>query len=195
MAEPLEYKSTETHYAKLTLEQTESEVRLIIPPPAQWLQVTNLAFNAIFWLMNLAYLASPFVVAHILRLPLGPILKSIGLVWMIAMPLIASIVTGVLVMQFIDFRRRGHVPNVLSVSNEQLIWTRRWLWGIKTRIFPAHEIASVAMEKFSDILQRNKVFKLRIRFRSASPWTTILRTSDPKLPEQIVEAFRRALKL
>jgi predicted cobalt transporter CbtA len=95
----------------------------------------------------------------------------------------------------IVFQRVGRTPNVLAATNEELTWTHRRFWWMRTRAFAGDQVAAITVKKVHDIFRRNRAFRLRIHFKANRPFTLGINSPDASLADRAASALRKILKL
>ncbi|HEY7089590.1 MAG TPA: hypothetical protein VH518_15945 [Tepidisphaeraceae bacterium] len=194
MVQIVDYKSTQHAPRSLVLEAGEGMVKLTFPPTPKWLRVTLLVLAAAIPTSMGAMLGMVAWRAWQMNRQFGLPLPPIGR-YLIEWVVVWLIFLAIAVYLFADEQRSGHLAESLALSKGRLVWSRRGLWGMRDRSVDASDITAIDLVWVPDIFCRGNAFTLVFRLRSGRLFTSRMNTQDPELPQRVVAAFRRELKL
>lgn len=190
----LEYGSPDANPKVVALERSDSDVRLIFPPPPKWaglVAVTTSAFAA----GNLVFIAGNVILMSS-QLTAGlPAPASSWLRPALIYAALAVLGLGNVVLIALHFWKWGSTPKVLQLTRQELIWSAPGFWKLSQRRYPATELQSFDVLPVRDIFGRRTSFKLRCRRKRGRSIVRYFSTRDSELPNRIERAFRERLHL
>jgi hypothetical protein len=187
----LNYATPLTRPRALTLEERAEGFALTLPLPPKWLMLGStilmLSFSGLLtaWAVYMTWRMYELWLEDI------PIRLS-RLVWTVwKYPAFLGL-SGIYF--FLDERRWGHVPRMLSVEGGRLRWQRRRFWGVRTDEWPLEQVREVRLKPVRSLFGAKTVADLTIRFHN-SRWPLRLRLSsrDAELPRRVAALLDRAV--
>jgi len=197
----LEYSLDRPQSRTLTLESTDSTVRVIFPVLPKWCYWLPIVGSAALGLLKFAI---GIVIASVLynvvsRGPANP--DIVHLFHRYALEVIASASIGALfwwsvaAYSFLKYRRWGRAPRILTATNRTLTDSSLAFWSIRHRTWPTNQIKQIRFRPIKRNLNpKSTAADLYIdlqnkhwpkRFRLSSP--------NPELPSQIARQLASTL--
>jgi hypothetical protein len=181
---------------KLTLEETDSCVRVIFGVAPAWVPIISIVTQLTIGVASLAALVAicvaVFNLFHSFGKPTPELLNMEHQFFWQTLPTWGT--SALLWLSFAAhewwmYRRWGRVPRVLTANADGITYSRLRWWRIRERRLPSSEISSIELKVLKWNLNRKRtvadLYIRRLHFRLSS--------SDPRLPKLIAQRLAAAL--
>lgn len=195
MAVEIDYRTPRLAPRECILEESAEFAMLTFPMLPGWASTIGILWAFAAASIHTAVLAFPvYLLTHFHATSGVPIVS--GFAKLIVLQALQSLFWWIAAFYWLfEYRRWGHLQNTLLVDPRQVIWSRRGWWGLRTRTYPANDVADIIVIPVKDILGRKTTWKLRFTFQTRRSRRWIIKSRDPGFGERTAMAFRRVLGL